>query len=166
MAEDITKTCPYKRAKEETLAICEKYPKKEDSLIGILNEIQEKYGYIPEACQMVTAEYLEIPLAKVYGVITFYSRFTTIPKGEYDVSICMGTACFVKGAKELLEAAKVKLKINEGETSADQRFSLETMRCVGACGLAPVFTINDKVYGNATVKSLNEELDKLIQKDN
>ena len=159
MAEDITKTCPYKRAKEETLAICEKYPKKEDSLIGILNEIQEKYGYIPEACQMVTAEYLEIPLAKVYGVITFYSRFTTVPKGEYDVSICMGTACFVKGAKELLEAAKVKLKINEG-------FSLETMRCVGACGLAPVFTINDKVYGNATVKSLNEELDKLIQKDN
>ena len=90
MAEDITKTCPYKRAKEETLAICEKYPKKEDSLIGILNEIQEKYGYIPEACQMVTAEYLEIPLAKVYGVITFYSRFTTVPKGEYDVSICMG----------------------------------------------------------------------------
>lgn len=157
------KTCIDKRLEEEVTKICNDYKQNRDSLISILEEIQTKYGYIPKEAQLIVSEYLGIAFAEVYGVVTFYSRFTLIPKGKYDVSICMGTACFVKGANELLKAAKTKLKISEGQTSEDQKFSLESMRCVGACGLAPVFTINGKVYGNATVKKLNEVLDDLIK---
>ena len=119
------------------------------------------YGYVPNTAQKTVAEYLNIPLADVYGVVTFYSRFTTVPKGKYDISVCMGTACFVKGSQSILERAKEKLGIDEGQTTEDQLFSLETMRCVGACGLAPVFTVNNKVYGKATVKKLDEVIDEL-----
>lgn len=105
-----------------------------------------------------------MPLAEVYGVITFYSRFTLVPKGQYNVSVCLGTACFVKGSKEILERAKSKLGIEEGQTTSDGKFSLDTTRCVGACGLAPVFTINDEVYGKATVKKLDEVLDEYMSK--
>lgn len=157
--------CTEEKARKETIEICEQFKQEKDNLIAILNEIQVKYGYIPKESQLVVSEYLNIPLAEIYGVITFYSRFTLIPKGKYNVSICMGTACFVKGSKELLERAKKKLNLEEGKTSADGKFSLDTMRCVGACGLAPVFTINDEVYGNATVKKLDEVLDKLMKED-
>ena len=159
----MAENCTEKRGKKETLEICEKYTDDKDNLIAILNEVQVKYGYVPKVAQLTIAEYLHIPLAQVYGVITFYSRFTLEPKGKYDVSVCLGTACFVKGSNELLEAAKTKLGIEEGQTTKDMKFSLESMRCVGACGLAPVFTINGKVYGNATVKKLNEVLDNLIK---
>lgn len=157
--------CTEEKARKETIEICEQFKQEKDNLIAILNEIQVKYGYIPKESQLVVSEYLNIPLAEIYGVITFYSRFTLIPKGKYNVSICMGTACFVKGSKELLERAKKKLNLEEGKTSADGKFSLDTMRCVGACGLAPVFTINNEVYGNATVKKLDEVLDKLMKED-
>ena len=157
--------CTEEKARKETIEICEQFKQEKDNLIAILNEIQVKYGYIPKESQLVVSEYLNIPLAEIYGVITFYSRFTLIPKGKYNVSICMGTACFVKGSKELLERAKKKLNLDEGKTSADGKFSLDTMRCVGACGLAPVFTINNEVYGNATVKNLDEVLDKLMKED-
>ena len=153
--------CADERAKKETLELAEKYTQAKDNLIAILNEVQEKYGYIPKGSQIAISEYLNIPLAEVYGVITFYSRFTLIPKGKYNVSICMGTACFVKGSKELLERAKEKLNLEEGQTSEDGKFSLETMRCVGACGLAPVSTVNNEVYGRATVKKLDEVLEQL-----
>ena len=156
------RNCADERARKETLDIAEKYTKDRDNLIAILNEVQVKYGYIPKESQLTIAEYLNMPLAEVYGVITFYSRFTLIPKGKYNISICMGTACFVKGAKDLVERAKEKLGIDEGQTTEDGKFSLETMRCVGACGLAPVFTINDEVYGKATVKKLDEVLDGLM----
>ena len=156
------RNCADERARKETLEIAEKYAKDRDHLIAILNEVQVKYGYIPKESQLTIAEYLNMPLAEVYGVITFYSRFTLIPKGKYNISICMGTACFVKGAKDLVERAKEKLGIDEGQTTEDGKFSLETMRCVGACGLAPVFTINDEVYGKATVKKLDEVLDGLM----
>jgi len=159
----MAENCTDKRGRKETLEICEQYTDDKDNLIAILNEVQVKYGYIPQISQVTIAEYLHIPLAQVYGVITFYSRFTLEPKGKYDVSVCLGTACFVKGSNELLEAAKTKLGIDEGQTTKDMKFSLESMRCVGACGLAPVFTINGKVYGNATVKKLNEVLDNLIK---
>lgn len=159
------RNCADERARKETLEIAEKYTHDKDNLIAILNEVQVKYGYIPKESQLTIAEYLDMPLAEVYGVITFYSRFTLIPKGKYNVSICMGTACFVKGAKELVERAKEKLGIEEGQTSEDGKFSLETMRCVGACGLAPVFTINDEVYGKATVKKLDEVLDNLMKEE-
>jgi NADP-reducing hydrogenase subunit HndA len=105
--------CTEKRGREETLEICEKYTDDKDNLIAILNEVQVKYGYVPKVAQLTIAEYLHIPLAQVYGVITFYSRFTLEPKGKYDVSVCLGTACFVKGSNELLEAAKTKLGIDE-----------------------------------------------------
>ena len=133
-------------------------------LIKILEEIQVKYGYIPQICQLEISNYLNMPMAEIYGVITFYSRFSLKPKGKYNVSVCLGTACFVKGSKDLLEAAKEKLKIDEGDTTEDGKFSIDTTRCVGACGLAPVFTINDEVYGKATVKKMNEILDEYINK--
>lgn len=159
------RNCTDERARKETHEIAEKYTTDRDNLIAILNEVQVKYGYIPKESQLTIAEYLNIPLAEVYGVITFYSRFTLIPKGKYNISICMGTACFVKGAKNLVERAKEKLGIEEGQTTPDGKFSLETMRCVGACGLAPVFTINDEVYGKATVKKLDEVLDNLMKEE-
>ena len=155
--------CADEKIKEEVCQMLGQFDKDKQHLISILNEVQEKYGYIPRVAQLEIADYLGIPLAEVYGVITFYSRFSLEPKGKYNVSICLGTACFVKGSKELLERAKQKLGIEEGKTTEDGMFSLDTTRCVGACGLAPVFTINNEVYGKATVKKLDEVLDELMK---
>lgn len=157
--------CAEKKLQDETRELLQKHEKRKDGLIKILEEVQSKYGYIPKVSQLEISEYLDIPLAEIYGVITFYSRFTLKPKGKYNVSICLGTACFVKGSKEILQSAKEKLGIDEGETTTDGKFSLDTTRCIGACGLAPVFTINDEVYGNSTVKKFNEVLDEYIKKD-
>ncbi|MBR3152352.1 MAG: NAD(P)H-dependent oxidoreductase subunit E [Clostridia bacterium] len=157
--------CAEKRLIEETRELLSKHDKRKDSLIKILEEVQVKYGYIPKVCQLEISDYLDMPLAEIYGVITFYSRFSLEPKGKYNISVCLGTACFVKGSKEILEGAKEKLGINEGETTSDGKFSIDTTRCVGACGLAPVFTINDEVYGNATVKKMNEVLDEYMNKE-
>lgn len=156
--------CEEKRVKEEVNEILKRFTDEKDNLISILNEVQVKYGYIPKIAQLTIAEYLHIALAEVYGVITFYSRFTLVPKGKYNVSVCLGTACFVKGSKDILERAKAKLEIEEGQTTKDGKFSLDTTRCVGACGLAPVFTVNDEVYGKATVKKLDEVLDMYMSK--
>ena len=134
-----------------------------DNLIQILNEVQDEYGYIPELVQKLISEYLKIPMAEIYGVITFYSRFTLEPKGKYTISICMGTACYVKGSQKILDRLKERLKIEPGQTTEDGMFSLDETRCVGACGLAPVFTVNGEVYGKATVKTLDEVLDKLLK---
>ena len=98
-------------------------------------------------------------VAEVYGVVTFYSRFTLEPKGKYHVSVCMGTACFVKGGEKILDRVKQKLKIEEGQTTSDGKFSIDATRCIGACGLAPVFTVNEEVYGKATP----EMVDKIIE---
>ena len=157
--------CADEKIKKEVGEILNQFTHDKENLITILNEVQMKYGYIPKIAQMEIADYLNIALAEVYGVITFYSRFTLVPKGKYNVSICLGTACFVKGSREILERAKAKLGIEEGQTTADGKFSLDTTRCVGACGLAPVFTINDEVYGQATVKKLDEVLDMYMAKD-
>ncbi len=157
--------CAIERCKKEVNEILSKYSQDKDNLIKVLEEIQVKYGYIPSAAQMEVANYLKMPLAEVYGVITFYSRFTTKPKGKYNVSVCLGTACFVKGSKEILDRAKIKLGLEEGQTSEDGKFSLDTMRCVGACGLAPVFIINNEVYGRATVKKFDEVIDEYMKKD-
>ena len=164
MSKSKCENCVEKKLKEETNEMLTKYTKDKDNLIKILEEIQVKYGYIPQICQLEVANYLNMPMAEVYGVITFYSRFSLKPKGKYNVSVCLGTACFVKGSKELLEGAKEKLGIGEGETTEDGKFSIDTTRCVGACGLAPVFTINDEVYGKATVKKINEVLDEYMNK--
>ena len=156
--------CAEERVKKEVVEILNQYTEEKDNLIPILNEVQVKYGYIPKVAQLEIADYLHMALAEVYGVITFYSRFTLVPRGKYNVSVCLGTACFVKGSREILERAKAKLGIEEGQTTADGKFSLDTTRCVGACGLAPVFTVNDEVYGKATVKKLDEVLDMYMSK--
>lgn len=142
--------------------ILNKYPAKDkNNLIQILNEVQEYYGYIPQKAQVAISEYLDMPLAEIYGVITFYARFTLKPKGKYHIAICLGTACFVKGSEKILDRAKEALGIDVGQTSADGKYSLEATRCIGACGLAPVFTINGEVYGKATVKTFDEALSKI-----
>ena len=152
--------CVDKRVREETKEILEKYPKEKDHLIAILNNVQEKFGYIPKQSQIVISEYLSIPMAEIYGVITFYSRFTLKPKGKYNIGVCLGTACFVKGSEQILERVKQKLGIDVGETTPDGKFSIDATRCIGACGLAPVFTVNDEVHGKATVKMVDEVIDR------
>lgn len=164
MEEKSCENCMEKKFKNEMQDLLEKYSNNKENLIQILNEVQVKYGYIPKVAQLEIANYLNIALAEVYGVITFYSRFTLVPKGKYNVSVCLGTACFVKGSGDILERAKAKLGIKEGETTKDGKFSLDTTRCVGACGLAPVFTINDEVYGKATVKKIDEVLNDYMKR--
>lgn len=138
-----------------------KYLPEKDNLIQILNEVQDKYGYIPEITQRMISKYLQISMAEIYGVITFYSRFTLEPKGKYIISVCLGTACYVKGSQKILDRFQEKLKIGPGQTTDDGMFSIDQTRCVGACGLAPVFTVNGEVYGKATIKMVDEVLDDL-----
>ena len=156
--------CIEKKIKEEMKEILEKYKVDKENLIPILNDVQVKYGYIPKLAQLEISNYLRIPMAEIFGVITFYSRFTLEPKGKYNISVCLGTACFVKGSQAILDRLKDRLKIEEGKTTEDGKFSIDTTRCVGACGIAPVFTVNNEVYGHATVKKLDEVINELEQK--
>lgn len=159
------KNCMDEKLGNEMKELLKKYSQDKSNLIQILNEVQEKYGYIPKQSQIEISNYLSIPMAEIYGVITFYSRFTLEPKGKYNISVCLGTACFVKGSQALLDRLKERLKIDEGQTTPDGKFSIDATRCVGACGLAPVFTINNEVYGKATVKKLDEVLDEYMKKE-
>lgn len=134
-----------------------------DNLIQMLNEIQEHYGYVPMEVQKELSEFLSIPMAEIYGVVTFYSRFSLKPKGKYNISVCMGTACYVKGSQKIMDRLLERLQIKQGETTEDGMFSIEETRCVGACGLAPVFTVNGEVYGKATVQKLEQVLDELMK---
>ena len=120
---------------------------KPGALIQVLHEAQEIYGYLPLPVQKVISEEMKIPLAEIYGVVTFYTQFSLKPKGAYKISVCLGTACYVKGADLVLDKLKEELNLQVGDSTEDGRFSLEACRCIGACGLAPVFTINDDVYG-------------------
>lgn len=138
-------------------------PIKEGSLIAVLHKAQEIFGYLPKEVQLFVAKKLDIPVSKVYGVITFYSFFTTEPRGENVINVCLGTACFVRGSGAILEEFEKELGIKVGETTSDNKFTIDTLRCVGACGLAPVVTINNKVYGNVKkedVKKILEEYAK------
>ena len=159
------KNCMDEKISNEMKELLKKYSQDKSNLIQILNEVQEKYGYIPKQAQLEISKYLSIPMAEIYGVITFYSRFTLEPKGKYNISVCLGTACFVKGSQALLDRLKERLKIEEGQTTPDGKFSIDATRCVGACGLAPVFTVNNEVYGKATVKKLDEVLDEYMKKE-
>lgn len=131
-------------------------------LINILHEAQELHGYLPREVQEIIARQLNIPVSKVYGVVTFYSFFTMTPKGEHPISVCMGTACYVRGAEKVLDEFKRILKIEVGETTPDGKFSLSSLRCVGACGLAPVVLIGEKVYGRVTPA----EVEKILKEFN
>ena len=125
-----------------------------------LQYAQEIYGYLPIEVQRIVAEELDMPLEEIYGVSTFYAQFSLNPKGQYKISVCLGTACYVKGSGKIYEKLQEKLGITGGECTPDGKFSLDACRCVGACGLAPVMTINDDVYGRLT----GDELDEILAK--
>lgn len=132
---------------------------KDGSLIQVLHHAQEIFGFLPKEVQLYIAQSLNIPPSKVYGVVSFYSYFTTEPKGKYKISVCLGTVCFVKGSDKILEQFEKELGIKVGETTDDLLFSLEDLRCVGACGLAPVVVINGKVYGQVKPSDVSNILD-------
>ena len=159
----------HKKINEEIIikfmkGLFETYLPDKDNLIQILNEVQDEFGYIPELSQNLISEYLKISKAEIYGVVTFYSRFTLEPKGKYTFGICLGTACYVKGSQKILDRLQERLKIEPGQVTEDGKFSIDDVRCVGACGLAPVFTVNGEVYGKATVQTLDKVLDELNSK--
>lgn len=162
MANTIAKI-PFAGTKEqeETLMqIIDKHREQEGALMPVLHNAQELYGYLPIEVQTVIARELQIPLEEVYGVVTFYSQFSLLPKGEYNISVCLGTACYVKGAGDVFDRFSQKLGIKNGECTDDGKFSLEGCRCIGACGLAPVLTVNDEVYGRLTIDDVDEILSK------
>ncbi|MBL7175024.1 MAG: NAD(P)H-dependent oxidoreductase subunit E [Desulfobacteraceae bacterium] len=141
-------------------AIIERYGSKPGSLIPVLEEIQEAVGYLPKSMQRRVALGMGIPFSDVYGVVTFYSFFTMVPRGRHTVRCCLGTACYVKGGKKNLEKLSRTLKINPGETTSDRRFSLETVRCLGACGLAPVIVVDDATFRQMKASNISEILER------
>jgi len=138
-------------------------PDKQGDLIGVLHKAQEIFGYLPEEVQWHVAEKLEIPCSRVHGVISFYSFFTTKPRGKHVVNVCMGTACYVRGGEKLLREVENQLGVKPGETTKDGQFSIDALRCVGACGLAPVMIVDGKVYGRLKPSEANGILDKYRQ---
>jgi NADP-reducing hydrogenase subunit HndA len=130
------------------------------ALMPVLQKAQDIYGYLPIEVQKIIAIEMDIPLEKIYGVVTFYSQFSLNPKGKYKISVCLGTACYVKGSGDIFNKLSEKLGIKSGECTSDGKFSLEACRCIGACGLAPVLTVNEDVYGRLTVDDVQGILDK------
>jgi NADP-reducing hydrogenase subunit HndA len=130
--------------------VCDSFENDAQELINVLHACQEHFGYLPAEVQEVVADGLKIPVARVYGVVTFYSFFTMVPKGRNPISICLGTACYVRGAEKVLEEFKKELGIKVGQCTKDNKFSLSSLRCVGACGLAPVVLVGDKTYGRVS----------------
>jgi NADH-quinone oxidoreductase subunit E/NADP-reducing hydrogenase subunit HndA len=135
-------------------------PSTKGELIRVLHKAQEIFGYLPDEVQKFVGKKLDVPTAKVFGVVSFYSYFTMIPKGENDIAICLGTACYVRGAEKILEALTKELGIGVGDTTPDGKFSITGLRCIGACGLAPVITIGEKVYGRITPDMVSGILDE------
>ncbi|SEW42453.1 NADH-quinone oxidoreductase subunit NuoE family protein [[Clostridium] fimetarium] len=135
-------------------------PDKTSSLIAVLHKAQEIFGYLPEDVQRFVAKKLNQPVSEVNGVVTFYSYFTETPTGKHVINVCMGTACFVKGSADILDEFERKLGIKVGETTPDGKYTLQVLRCVGACGLAPVVTVNDRVYGHFTKQMVVKTLDE------
>lgn len=140
--------------------IVDEYKDREGNLIQILHMAQGIYGYLPIELQQFIAQKLDMPLSQVYGVATFYSFFSINPRGENTVRVCLGTACYVRGGKKIVDRLKEILGIGVGETTTDGKFTLEVMRCIGACGLAPAMTINDKVYKQVNPDKLQAIIEK------
>ena len=138
--------------------ICKSFNNEQGELINVLHKTQEHFGYLPAEIQEVVAQELEMSVAKVYGVVTFYSFFTMKPKGKFPISICTGTACYVRGAENVLGEFKRQLNIEVGETTDDGKFSLSCLRCVGACGLAPVVLVGEKTYGRVSPEGVKDIL--------
>ncbi len=146
---------------DQLLDICNEHGNQPGELINILHKAQHLFGYLPQEVQRIVARQLGIPVSKVYGVVTFYSFFTMTPKGEHPISVCMGTACYVRGAEKVLDEFRRILGINVGETTPDGKYSLSSLRCVGACGLAPVVLIGEKVYGRVVPGDVEKILKEL-----
>ena len=140
--------------------ICASFNKDPQELINVLHGCQHEFGYLPAEVQEVIAAEMNVPVAKVYGIVTFYSFFSMIPKGKYPISICTGTACYVRGAENVLAEFKKELKIEVGETTADGSFSLNCLRCIGACGLAPVVLVGEKTFGRVAPDGVKKILDE------
>lgn len=143
---------------DELEAYINSLEQKEGSLIHVLHKAQHIFGYLPREVQLFIARKLGVSGAEVYGVVSFYSYFTTKPYGKHTMSICMGTACFVRGADKVLAKIKEKLNVETGGTTADNLFTVNDVRCIGACGLAPIVTVGEKVYGKITV----DDVDRII----
>lgn len=150
---------------KELKAVFKKYENVPGRLMPVLQDAQGIYGYLPIEVQQMIADALETSLSEVYGVATFYSQFSLTPKGQNQISVCLGTACYVKGADKVLEEIEDQLGIKAGECTADRKFSIDTCRCVGACGLAPVIMVNDKVYGKVTPDQVKTILDEYRNKE-
>ncbi len=134
-------------------------PDRKGALIQVLHVAQDLFGYLPQDVQMHVARRLNIPAAKVFGVVTFYSFFNTEPRGQFTISVCLGTACFVRGSEDVLKEFEKQLRIGRDQTTADNLITLTTIRCVGACGLAPVVMVNDRVYGRVSAKDVASIID-------
>jgi NADP-reducing hydrogenase subunit HndA len=141
---------------QELKEVCRSFNNEKGELINVLHKAQSLFGYLPAELQEVIAKELNVSVAHVYGVVTFYSFFTMTPKGEHPISVCLGTACYVRGAEKVLEEFKKELKIQVGETSRDGKFSLSCLRCVGACGLAPVVMVGEKVFGRVSPEGVKD----------
>lgn len=161
----VIQKCQCKELSEEEKysllnGVIEEYEAKESNLIQVLHMAQAIFGFLPHEVQCFIAEKMNLPVSRVSGVVTFYSFFSTKPKGEYTIRVCLGTACYVRGGKKILEKMKEHLGIDVGETTKDMKFTLEVMRCLGACGLAPVISINGKVYKRVNANKLQDILNK------
>ena len=131
--------------------ICDRHAGEKTPLIMILNDIQNEYGYIPLEVQQIVSDKTGISVAEIYGVVTFYSFFSLVPNGKYVIGVCLGTACYVKGAQQVIDKFSEILGIGAGQTTEDGLFTIDALRCIGACGIAPAVTINGKVYPKVTV---------------
>ncbi len=149
-----------KEHKDFIKAVCLKYNNDPTELITILHKIQEEFGFLPAEVQQVVADELNIAVSKVFGVVTFYSLFTMTPRGKNPINICTGTACYVRGADEVLSEFSSQLGIKVGETTPDGQFSLSCLRCVGACGLAPVVMVGQKIFPRVTPEQVTEILEQ------
>ena len=147
-------------ANEEKIKEFKNFMKENKGKKGALHEAQDLFGYLPTEIQEMISEELNIPLSEIYGVATFYSQFSLVPKGEYKIGVCLGTACYVKGSQEVLDKVEELLGIKVGQTTPDRKFSISATRCLGACGLAPVMVVNEDVYGRLTAKDVEEILNK------
>ena len=162
MKKNLT-TVMFRGTKSQEEALCAVIEKNRDTkgaLMPILQQAQEIYGYLPIEVQTTIAQALDIPLEEVYGVVTFYAQFSLYPKGQYKISVCLGTACYVKGSGSIYDKLQQLLGIGGGECTPDGKFSLDACRCVGACGLAPVMTVNDEVFGKLTADDVQGILEK------
>ena len=155
------KICLSQRRIDEIKNVCRKYGNDPGELINILRGVQDTLGYLPKEVQELIALELGISAARVYGVVSFYSFFTMKPKGKYPISVCMGTACYVRGGEKVLDEFRRQLGIEVGGTTPDGLFSLDSLRCVGACGLAPVVMIGPRVYGRLKVTDVKGILDEI-----